>query len=553
MVQVYFKQAKIEIDVQNGTTLLDAARSAGVVIESPCNGSGTCGKCLVKIAPDFLSHLNQKAGERSFQKPGHVLACQSRVMGDVTVDLIPDPQNRDLKILNDGQSIANVKNPYITKKYNRMLHSTVIYAGGKLLGTESGNTVSKNYGVVADIGTTTLVVSLVDIAGGKELFSESALNPQASYAHDVLSRIQFATENNGLILLYQGVIQEINRLIRELAKKAGIANKHIYEIVFSGNTCMLHLAINKSPESLGKYPYRSQIQGGMFLKSVDYNLDIDEYGVVYLPPVISSFIGADITSGILACQLHDQKDTVLFVDIGTNGEMVLAVGGRLLASSTAAGPAFEGMNIQHGMRAENGAIDSFEIHKHGLRMTAIGDLEAIGICGSGLLDIVAELVTHGIIDKNGKLKDAGSKDVPRFIKECLVTIDSKTVFQLSEKVWLSQKDIRQVQLAKGAIRSGIEFLLGEAKISAEDVQRVLIAGSFGYHLRVKSLIELGLLPEAFLNKVQMVGNTSKSGGQAFLLNQSYRNEMKELVKKVEVIELADFQDFNKVFVDCLGF
>ncbi len=553
MAQIYFKQAKIEVNVENGTNLLDVARSAGVMIESPCNGSGTCGKCLIKITLDSVSRLNQEAEERSIQETGYVLACQSRVMGDVTVDLIPDFQNRDLKILNDGQSIANVKNPYITKKYDRKLHSTAIYAGGELLGTESGNTVSKNYGIVVDIGTTTLVVSLVDIARGKELFSEASLNPQASYAHDVLSRIQFATESKGLVLLYQGVIQEINRLIREVAKKTRVANKHIYEIVFSGNTCMLHLAINKSPESLGKYPYRSQIQGEMFLKSVDYNLDIDEYGVVYIPPVISSFIGADITCGILACQLHHQKESLLFVDIGTNGEMVLAVGGRLFASSTAAGPAFEGMNIQHGMRAEKGAIDSFEIHKHGLRMTTIGDAEAIGICGSGLLDIVAELVTHGIIDKNGKLKGAGSKEVPRFIKERLVTIDTKTVFQLSEKVWLSQRDIRQVQLAKGAIRSGIEFLLAKAKISTEDIQRVLIAGSFGYHLRVKSLIKLGLLPEVFLNKVQMVGNTSKSGGQAFLLNQSYRNEMKEIVKKVEVIELADFQDFNKVFIDCLGF
>ncbi len=553
MAQVYFKQAKISVNVQNGSSLLDAARTAGVTIESPCNGSGTCGKCRVIIAPDSYSHLYQKAGEGTFQEPGYVLACQSRVMDDVTVDLIPDVQNKDLKILNDGQSMANVENPYITKKYNYKLHSTVIYAGGELLGTESGNTERKNYGIIVDIGTTTLVVSLVDVAKGQELFSESSLNPQAAYAHDVLSRIQFATENNGLLLLYQGVIQEVNRLITEVAKKARIAKKHIYEVVLSGNTCMLHLAINKSPGSLGKYPYQSQIEGGVLLKSVDYNLDIAEFGVTYLPPIISSFVGADITSGLLACQLHHQNDTVLFVDIGTNGEMVLAVGGRLIASSTAAGPAFEGMNILHGMRAGKGAIDSFEIHKHGFRMTTIGDVEAIGICGSGLLDIVAELVTHGVIDKNGRLKDAGSKDVPQFIKERLVSIEGKTAFQLSEKVWLSQKDIRQVQLAKGAIRSGIEFLLAGAEISAQDVQRVLIAGSFGYHLRVKSLIELGLLPEEFSNKVQMVGNTSKSGGQAFLLNQSYRKEMKEIVKKVEVIELADYQDFDRVFVDCLGF
>lgn len=553
MAQVYFKQANLGVNIQNGSNLLDAARLAGMVIESPCNGSGTCGKCLVKIAPGSLSQLVQKTGKEFSTEKGFVLACQSQVIGDVTVDFIPGFKNKDLKILNDGQSMAKEQDHFITKKYNRKLHSTVIYAGGKLLGSEPGNTVSKNYGIVVDIGTTTLVVTLVDIIAGKELLSDSALNPQAVYAHDVLSRIQFATENSGLVLLYQGLIQEINRLITQVTKKARIAKKHLYEVVFSGNTCMLHLAVNKNPATLGKYPYQSQIEGGMLLKSVDYNLDIAEFGVVYLPPIISSFVGADITSGILACQLHNQQGTVLFVDIGTNGEMVLAINGRLIASSTAAGPAFEGMNITHGMRAGKGAIDSFEIHNHGLTITTIGDAEPIGICGSGLLDIVAELVTYGIIDKKGKLKDAGSTDLPHFIKERLVLIDGKTVFQLSEKVWLSQKDIRQVQLAKGAIRSGIEFLLGGAQISAEDVERILIAGSFGYHVRVKSLIQLGLLPEEFSNKIQMVGNTSKSGGQAFLLNKSYRSEMKEIVKRVEVIDLAAYQDFDRVFVNCLGF
>ena len=553
MAQVYFKQAKIGVNVENGLSLLDAARTAGVMIESPCNGSGTCGKCLVKIAPDSRSRLVYKTGEQGSGEPGHVLACQSQLIGDVTVDFIPGFKNKDLKILTDGQSMANEQNHFIIKKYNRKLHSTVIYADGELLGTEPGNTESKNYGVVVDIGTTTLVVSLMNIGVGKELFSESALNPQAVYAHDVLSRIQFASENNGLVLLYQGVIQEINRLITEVVRKARIVKKHIYEVVLSGNTCMLHLVTNKSPATLGKYPYLSQIQGGILLKSVDYNLDIAEFGLIYLPPIISSFVGADITSGILACQLHNQNGTVLFVDIGTNGEMVLAIDGRLIASSTAAGPAFEGMNITHGMRAGIGAVDSFEIHNHGFSITTIGDVEPIGICGSGLLDIVAELVAHGVIDKKGKLKDAHSNDLPQFIQERLVSIDEKTVFQLSEKVWLSQKDIRQVQLAKGAIRSGIEFLLKSAKISADDVDRVLIAGSFGYHLRVKSLIQLGLLPEEFSNKIQMVGNTSKSGGQAFLLNKSYRNVMKEIVKRVDVIELADYQDFDRVFVNCLGF
>lgn len=555
MVQVSFKQANISIEVKNSSTILDVARKAGVIIESPCNGAGTCGKCLVQIEQESLINVIQKAKGRDsgLADQGYVLACQSELTGDVTIEAIPTLADKNLKILNHGQSLANERHSFITKKYNRKLDSTAIYADGELLGTERGNTKLKNYGAVVDIGTTTLVASLVDVDSGKELASASALNPQATYAQDVLSRINFAAEKSGLAVMYTGLIQEINRLITEIAKKAAVKKNNIYEVVFSGNTCMLHLAVNINPVTLGKYPYTPVINGGIHVKTVEHNLDVAEFGLIYLPPIISSYVGADITAGILAGKLYSQKGTTLFVDIGTNGEMVLAVDGRLIAASTAAGPAFEGMNITHGMRAGLGAIESFEIKDNGFTATTIGGIEATGICGSGLLDIVAELVAHGVIDKNGKLKNPNTTVLPGFLKERLVRQEEKLVFKLSEKVWISQKDIRQVQLAKGAIRSGIEFLLSNVGINAAAVDRVLIAGSFGYHLRVKSLIHLGLLPPEFADKVEMVGNTSKSGGQAFLLNKSYRNEMSQLVKNVNVIELADYQDFDKVFVNCLGF
>lgn len=555
MVQVRFKQADVAIKVKKGTTILEAARIAGVFVESPCNGTGICGKCLVKLDRESLSHVVQKAQGHAARSidPGHVLACQTELNGDVTVEDIPNHTNQNLKILNYGKSSAFEHESYITKKYNESTDSTAIYADDELLGTERGNTELKNYGVVIDIGTTTLVASLVDVHSKRELATATALNPQALQAQDVLSRIRFADEKTGLAVMYSGVIQEINRLIIEVAKNAAVKNSNIYEVVFSGNTCMLHLAVNVNPASLGKYPYVPVITGGIHQKTVEHNLDVAEFGLIYLPPVISSYVGADISSGILACQLHSQNGITLFVDIGTNGEMVLAVNGKLIATSTAAGPAFEGMNITHGMRAGAGAIESFAIHEHGFTISTIGDGEAVGICGSGLLDIVAELVAHGVIDKNGKLKGPKADDLPEFIKERLVRRKEKLTFQLSERVWLSQKDIRQVQLAKGAIRSGIEFLLNNLGITASDVDRVLIAGSFGYHLKVKSLIHLGLLPAEFAAKVEMVGNTSKSGGQAFLLNKSYRREMVKLVKNVNVIELADYQDFDRVFVNCLGF
>lgn len=555
MVRVDFKQTNLWVQVEKGATILEAARKAGVIIESPCNGAGTCGKCLVKIDAESFSGVVQKGNHHSTKAAASdlVLACQTEIHGDIAIDDLPNLAPQGLKILRQGQSLAVERDCFIRKKHDAELDATLIYMDGQLLGTEKGNTAGKNYGVVVDIGTTTLVAALVDINTGNEISSISALNPQALQAQDVLSRIRFASEKAGLAMMHTGLIQEINRMIAEIAKQARVNKSHIYEAVFSGNTCMLHLAANVNPESLGKYPYTPVISGGRHLKAIDHNLDIAEFGLIYLPPIISSYVGADITSGILACKLYEQKGITLFVDIGTNGEMVLAVNGKLVATSTAAGPAFEGMNITHGMRAGAGAIESFEITPDGVIIKTIDEVEPVGICGSGLLDIVGELVAHGVIDKNGRLKEPKNADFPEFIKKRLTSQDGKLVFALSDKVWLTQKDIRQVQLAKGAIHSGIQFLLANQAVTAAEVDRVLIAGSFGYHLRVKSLINLGLLPAEFAGKVELVGNTSKSGGQAFLLNKRYRQEMTALVKRIDQIELASFKDFDQVFVKCLGF
>ncbi|MCE5283706.1 MAG: ASKHA domain-containing protein, partial [Deltaproteobacteria bacterium] len=266
----------------------------------------------------------------------------------------------------------------------------------------------------------------------------------------------------------------------------------------------------------------------------------------------SAYVGADITSGILASRLHERKGTTLFVDIGTNGEMVLAADGRMTATSTAAGPAFEGMNIACGMRAAVGAIERFKIGLQGdAHWTTIGGGRATGICGSGLLDIVAQLVVHGVIDPQGRFK--GPTGLPPLLGERLQRRDGKRVFVLTGEVILTQKDVRQVQLAKGAVRAGIEYLLASQGLDAGSVDRVLIAGSFGYHVRASSLLGIGLLPAEFEGKVEMVGNTSQSGGQAFLLSRAYRREMADTVGRISVVELANHRDFEKVFVRCLGF
>lgn len=556
MVKVNFVTNNKSVTVERGTTILEAARQIGIIIEAPCNAEGVCGKCKVKVVSSNIKDIIQNGNHHLSEEEkaqGFVLACQARIMADVNIELILKDLNKTLQILNHGESFNIELDSYIKKEYKDDA-KTYVYAGEKIIGEEVGDTTALNYGVVVDIGTTTLVATLVNINTGEELNSVSALNPQSIYAQDVLSRIKFASDEKGLKVMYSGIIKEINNMIDENIKETGIDKKNIYEVIFSGNTCMIHLAANVNPYSLGKYPYTPLIRGGIYLSAQDHKLNISENGLIYLPPIISSYVGPDITSGILATRLQDRKGTTLFVDIGTNGEMVIAREGKLSSTSTAAGPAFEGMNISYGMRAQRGAIEYFNIEKDGsIEIKTIEDGVAIGICGSGLLDIVGELVENNVIGKSGRFESMDNCNLPEALRKRLVKVDGKSAFEIAEGIFLTQKDIRQVQLAKGAVRSGIQCLMNCKNIVADEVDKVQIAGSFGYHLRAKSLINIGLLPKEFEGKIDFVGNTSKSGGHAFLLNKKYRLEMENLVKEIEVVELSNSENFEKIFVKCLSF
>jgi uncharacterized 2Fe-2S/4Fe-4S cluster protein (DUF4445 family) len=424
-------------------------------------------------------------------------------------------------------------------------------AGGEQLSFEAGDTTQELYGVAVDIGTTTLVSSLLDLRDGAELGVTSSLNPQALFAQDVLSRIKMGSQPEGLQKLHGELIDEINRQIASLTAQAGVNAESIYEVVFSGNTTMLHLAVGVNPASLGKFPYTLALEGGGHVAAQAVGLKIAPQALVYLPPIISAYVGPDITSGILATRLAKRDGVTLFVDIGTNGEMALAVDGKLTATSTAAGPAFEGMNIACGMRASRGAVELVSLGEDGMRVQTIAGAEAVGICGSGLLDVVAELAAKNGLDRNG-----------RFLHKAVLTqpwskrwemLDGKPIFRIAGPVYLTQKDVRQVQLAKGAIRAGVELLLKANNVLASQVDRVLIAGSFGFHLRTQSLINLGLLPLEFADRVEFVGNTSKSGAQAFLLNRGVREAMQSLVARIDVVELANDAGFERSFVKALQF
>jgi uncharacterized 2Fe-2S/4Fe-4S cluster protein (DUF4445 family) len=556
MYKILFQPANQSVDVDAGTTILAASRLAGVLIEAPCNGAGHCGKCAVRIEPQDLDKLTIHAAHHlsvEQEKAGVVLACHAELHGDLTVQ-IPQRNEHDLKIITGGVSHTVEHHPFISKRYDQANGDTIVLAGDRGLTREPGKTEADTYGVVVDIGTTTLAVGLIDLITGVEIVAKSALNPQTVYGQDVLSRIKFAAETNGITTLRSAIISELNQLIAAAATEAGIRRDNIYEVIFSGNSCMLHLATGVDPAPLGRLPFTPAIRGGNHLAAPACGLDVAAEGLVWLPPIISAYVGADITAGIVAGELHKLAGVTLFIDIGTNGEMVLAQDGNLAATATAAGPAFEGMNISCGMRAAAGAIEAVTIHLSGeFEIKTIGGSTATGICGSGLMDLTAELVRTGVIAKSGRFTDSMTGTLPASLADRLQKEAGKTSFRLTDTLIFTQNDVRQVQLAKGAIRAGIDLLLQAKGITPAAIDRVYIAGSFGYHLQEESLLTLGLLPREVAGKVTFLGNTAKSGGEMLLLNQKLRADLIDLVDQVDIVELAANPAFDRAFMEAMKF
>jgi uncharacterized 2Fe-2S/4Fe-4S cluster protein (DUF4445 family) len=543
-VEVRFLPGPFLAEVQPGSTLLEAARKARAPLEAPCDGAGICGKCRVWLDPEALTALEAGVEVGGGNGQGAlVLACDARVRADIAAT-IPDRGDKNLAIVDHGLATARSLAPHIAVV--RATDGCTVWAGPELIA--SLPSAVANFGIAVDIGTTTLVVALVDLESGDELAVASALNPQTAYGHDVLSRIHFAAEPDGLSTMQRALVDGLNILIRQVCQRAGVDTGHIHEAVLGGNTCMLHIAAAVDPAPLGRAPYRPSLTGGNHLRAAELGLGIAAHGLVYLPPLVSGFVGADITAGILATDLHRSRQTALLLDIGTNGEMVLAHAGELWATSTAAGPAFEGVNIACGMRAAPGAVDAVIANDGGWTLHTIGDVSAIGICGSGLIDLVSCLVKNGTIGKNGRFATKAAPPVGNWDES-----EGRCLLRLSNGVVLTQKDVRQVQLAKAAIRTGLDSLLAQAKVRTQDVERVLVAGSFGYHLRPDSLAGSGLLPASLAAKVEAVGNTCKAGAITLLTNDDTRRELKAAAGRVRSIELANDAAFGRRFVEQMTF
>ncbi|GFO60618.1 ferredoxin [Geomonas silvestris] len=435
---------------------------------------------------------------------------------------------------------------------------TVVFHGGRPIGIEPGDTRERCYGVAVDIGTTTVVAALIDLASGAELATASMVNPQKAHGLDVLSRIQRLKEEpaalDGLTALIRG---GLDQLLGELCEEARVSRDDLYELVVAANATMTHLLLGIDPSAIGSSPYVPAFSGSVELPAAELGLLLARCARVYCLPAVSGYIGADIVAGLLASELESSDRPALLIDIGTNGEMVLGSAHGLTACSCAAGPALEGMNISCGMRAAQGAIERVELNAEVATRT-IGDAPALGICGSGIIDAVAELVKVGAVLPSGRF-DKSSAAGEAVSWRARLKNEGAGRFILAEaaadrgEVAVSQKDIRQVQLAKGAILSGILSLTAQLGIRPADIDRIYLAGAFGHRIRKESLGRLGMVPAECLDRAIPIGNSSKAGAIMALLSLKKRALAEQLARRVGYVELSCYPGYDRLFAEALAF
>jgi len=608
--KVTFQPVNQEIYISPGITVKDAINLAGLELDFPCGGRGKCGKCRLQIPKGAVAptQAEQELMDDASLGQGFRLACMARITGDTVVELpyVTTPKHQILIAAVEKQIKLE---PHLSKTYLEMdppdlrqqqpdwerLHASTEQAGlaagdkpalellralpqtlretnwrvtvltdqENILGMEPLDTTDKLLGIAFDIGTTTVVGYLLDLRTGQELAAVSALNPQTRYGADVITRIALAArEESGLAELHEAIISEINSLIGEAVGQVGVQQEDIYTVSVVGNTTMHHLFLGINPRNLALAPYIPVLQQPMALTARELGLQVNPAGMVYVLPNIAGYVGADTVGVLLATDLDWSEGIKLAIDIGTNGEIVLGSKERLVACSTAAGPAFEGAQISGGMRGTIGAIDHVRFDD-GVKFTVIGGGRAQGICGSGLLDAIAGLLQQGIIDFRGRIlaPDQLTAGAERYADRSVKLESGVKAFVLAtapetvdgRPILITQSDIRELQLAKGAIAAGIQALLERLGCGLDEVTQVLLAGAFGNYLDPHSACTIGLIPQALESRVRPVGNAAGAGAKAALLSRSEYQRAAMIADFTEYIELSAYPNFSHLFASCLNF
>jgi uncharacterized 2Fe-2S/4Fe-4S cluster protein (DUF4445 family) len=589
--------------------MFDAASWHGIAIDSTCGGHGTCKKCRIRVLGDPArvpppSPLDIRAFGPAELRDGWRLACRALATADAHVEvpplvtrpkaatvgvgrqviLRPAVQKRFLKLdeptlsdqVTDAERVLAALDDLepridlpVLRTLGRVLREseyqvTAVIVDDVLIGVEPGDTTGRQFGIAFDLGTTTVVATLLDLSTGTPVAVAAALNAQQPFGADVISRISATMLKPDALGRLTALAQEtLAELAGEVCGEGGVGPAEVYEVAVAGNATMTHLVLGIDPEPLGVAPFIMSARLFPGVLAADLGLALHPRARAVVFPAFGAYVGGDITAGLLASGMDRDARTRLFVDIGTNCEIVLGNREWLLATAAPAGPAFEGAAIRCGMRAADGAIEVVTMTPAGLELKVIGDAEPAGLCGSGLVDAVTGLVTLGLLDRSGRFaaEDQAAGLAPGLAGR-LTRLGQERVFVLhwlgepgdvERSIYLSQRDVRELQFAKAAIATGWQILLGEAGLAPGDIQQVLLAGSFGSYLSPASAIRLGLVPKLPVLRVVSAGNVAGEGAKMALLSMRERAGGLALLEEVRYVELSDRDDFNDRFVGQLEF
>ena len=608
-VSIEFRPHDKVTRVPPGMTIFNAANWIGLPIDSTCGAKGTCGKCKVRIlhGNNGATAADRRIFTDAELADGWRLSCRSEANSDVVchvprlmgnpkaalmgfdrhvilnpnVNKVPltlappslEDQRSDFSRIRDalepeGYAVEASLNllrqlPGVLRRND--WHVTAVVVGHELVSVEGGDTTDRLFGLAFDIGTTTVVGILIDLNSGAPVSVRSALNGQAVQGADVISRISYTMlHEDGLSELNQVILRTLNGLIVQLLDDGEVAPHEVYEVVTAGNATMQHLFLGVDPEAIGLEPFIPAVEDMVQASAQEVSLDILPQAQVHCLPYLGAYVGADLVAGLLATGLAQNEGVRLLVDVGTNGEIILGSASRTVATAAPAGPAFEGAQIQDGMRASNGAIEAVTINPEGLELQVIGDVPPIGLCGSGLLDVVAQLRLNGLMLPSGrfvKAEEATELVSLELARRIITDEEGRRSFVLAwpeesgsgKSIVLTQRDVRELQFAKGSIAGGIDVVMQELGVEADELIEIFLAGSFGSYINPQSARIIGLVPPVPVERIKAVGNAAGEGAKIALLSFRERQVARSLPQIVEYHELSGRGEFNDSFLAVLQF
>ncbi|MFQ5761994.1 MAG: ASKHA domain-containing protein [Candidatus Bathyarchaeia archaeon] len=599
--------------VKPGLTILEAAEAAGVDLLAICGGEGTCGRCRVRVTAGG-ENLQQPQPQESRQRSagtlgeGERLACLARFTGDIAVEVPEESRSGNQKLMVLGLQPAVPLDPAIRKLFvelspptlaestaddERLMRSliqqlqaenqplssaitmglsalrklptqlregrfrvtAVLWNSERILDVDVSDTHRSAYGLAVDVGTTKLAVFLVDLTKGTLLYADGVVNPQIIHGEDLMSRISYAAKSeDNTAILHKAVVGAVNDLLHRAYEATGIRDRDVYEVVVAGNTAMHHMFLGVTPKFTGLAPYPSAVASALDLRAEDIGVHVHPEGNVHILPNVAGFVGGDAVADMLASKIWESEELMMIVDVGTNSEIILGNKQRILCCSAAAGPTFEGACIKHGMRAAPGAIEKVHIHHPSLEVeyrTIYGG-KPRGICGSGIIDTLAEMLRTGLLDTSGRIQTQLKhprlrtvEGVPEFV------VAWREESGIPQHVSITQRDVREAQKAKAAIHTGCALLMERLKVSPSEIHRLMVAGAFGSYLNPTSAMTIGMLPEVPLDRIVFMGNAAGAGARMALISREMRETARQLARLAEHLELAAQPDFQEEYLNSL--